>query len=352
MFLDTTSKSVRVLLSGAVTTNQAVVNSDWGDNTTTSYTAGSADFLTNGATPVTIVAAPAAATQRIVQRINVYNADTAPITVTIQTVNGANNRTEVTVTLQVAERLEFVKEQGWSTYNAQGSKKVVAVTSTVEPGYIDGMRMTWNSGTSVTISSGSVYIPSVGFNVNFNSALTKAGLALSANTFYHVYAFLNAGVPDVEIVTTAPSAPYNGVARTKSGDTTRRYIGSLRTDAGSAVYNFLHTDSDILYQSSILPAPFLILTGGVATVATTVALASLIPPTARAAIIVASNSDTGQRADLGNNGGTIGMAFANPNTLNYLRLPMNATQDIQYAYFAAPAVGSLSIRVQGYQFER
>jgi hypothetical protein len=68
--------------------------------------------------------------------------------------------------------------------------------------------------------------------------------------------------------------------------------------------------------------------------------------------VVVSNSDTGQRVDLGNSTGALGIAFANPSTLNYFRLPTNTAQEIQYAYFAAPGAGSLSIRVSGYQFER
>lgn len=129
MFLDATNKSVRIFLAGAVATNQAVVNSDWGDNTATTYIAGSADFMTNGTTPVTIVAAPAASTQRIVQEINVYNADTAPMTVTIQTVSGANNRTQIVITLQVGERLSYAKDEGWSVFNSDGARKVTTVTS-------------------------------------------------------------------------------------------------------------------------------------------------------------------------------------------------------------------------------
>lgn len=353
MFLDTTSKSVRIFLSGAITTNQAVVNSDWGDNTTTTYTAGSADFLTNGVTPVTIVASPAASTQRIVQRINVYNADTAPITVTVQTVNGANNRTEITATLQVAERLEFVKEQGWSTYNAQGSQKVIAVTSTVEPGYIDGMIMTRVSGTSLTVSSGTFYIPGIGFNVNFPSAINKPGLVLTASTFYHVYAFLNAGVPDIEIVTTAPSAAYNGTARTKTGDTTRRYIGSVYSDAGSNIANFMHNNATIRYIDYTQTPPFRVLSSGTATVSTTVSAAGIVPVTAQALIANVLNTDATVFGQVNFVGAGAQQFFGRTSNIIALAwFAINSSQQFAYNLTGASTGGAMFIDVLGYTYER
>ena len=61
MFLDSTSKSLQIVLGSTVATNQLPVVTSWADISGSSLTPGSADMNTNGTTPVTIVAAPARA---------------------------------------------------------------------------------------------------------------------------------------------------------------------------------------------------------------------------------------------------------------------------------------------------
>jgi len=56
------------------------------------FTEASSDGVTNGTTPVTIVASPAASTRRIVRTITIYNRDTVSATVTVSFVSGANTR--------------------------------------------------------------------------------------------------------------------------------------------------------------------------------------------------------------------------------------------------------------------
>lgn len=66
----------------------------------------SLDGVLNGATPVTIVSSPAASTSRDVRFINIYNADSAAVTVTLRYVNGANTRILWKITLQVGESVK------------------------------------------------------------------------------------------------------------------------------------------------------------------------------------------------------------------------------------------------------
>ena len=103
------------------------------------------------------------------------------------------------------------------------------------PGYIDGLQMQWVSATAVTVSSGRAYIPSLGYYLDAPNAIALTGLVLTASTWHHLYLYDNAGTPAVECVTTAPAAPYSGTARAKTGDTSRRYIGSVLTDASAAI---------------------------------------------------------------------------------------------------------------------
>ena len=97
--------------------------------------------------------------------------------------------------------------------------------------------MQWVSATAITVTSGSAFVPSLNKCLPVPNAIALTGLVLAASTFYHVYLYSNAGVPAIEVVTTAPASPYNGTARAKTGDTSRRYVGSVLTDAsGNIVY--------------------------------------------------------------------------------------------------------------------
>lgn len=354
MYLTNTTETLQVILAGAVTTNQSVVTVDYGENTATTFVAGKQRSTTNGTTAVNILTAPAASTQRIVQLLTMTNQDTAPITVTIRTNDGGTLATQFgPVTLQVGERIQFATDTGFTVYTVTGAVKVTAVQSTVEPGYIDGLQLVWNSGTSYSVLSGSCYVPSVGANVNFPSIITKTGLSLSASTWYHLYAFLNEGVPDIEHVTTAPSAPYNGRARTKSGDTTRRYVGSIRTDSGGNIIQFkVDTAGDFRYLTANTAQR--ILSAGTATVRTTVSGSNFIPVTATHAILIVVNTDTVVFWNLSQPEATtaaiLGVA---PNTSgSVITFPCSDAQQIDYGYSVAPGTGSAFIDVVGFQVGR
>lgn len=76
MILDTTTKTVDLILDANKTTNECQITAAYADITPTTFTPGSNDLLSNGTTAVTVVAAPAASTQRSVKEITVYNNDT------------------------------------------------------------------------------------------------------------------------------------------------------------------------------------------------------------------------------------------------------------------------------------
>ncbi len=92
MILNSTLKTVRVVLGEAITTNECDVTASWGDYAGTQFLPGSADTATNATTPVIIVGAPGLNEQRLVQEITVYNADTVPHTVLLQLDNNSTIR--------------------------------------------------------------------------------------------------------------------------------------------------------------------------------------------------------------------------------------------------------------------
>src|SRR6185503_5347718 len=108
----------------------------------------------------------------------------------------------------------------------------------VQPkGYIDGLKMEWISGTQIRVTTGAAYVPGPKRIAELATAVTLTP-SLSANTWYHLYLTVSGATVGVESVTTAPAAPYMGMARSKTGDTSRRYLGSYLTKADSSIANF------------------------------------------------------------------------------------------------------------------
>ena len=223
-------------------------------------------------------------------------------------------------------------------------------------GYIDGLRMEWVSGTSLRVTGGAAYVPGLNGILGVESPITKSGLSLAANTWYHLYLYRNGGSADIEISATDPAAPYSGAARTKTGDSTRRYIGSIRTVASGEVVRFRHNlPGSILYNANI--NLFRVLANGTkANPPANISLTDAIPVTSRVARVVVENDGT--------NAGTV--VFSNPDlasegVLFFLRstgvaeaeLPTSEGRQINYAYFSPPAAGvGTSVWVAGYSFER
>lgn len=129
IILDATTKTLEVKLAGAITTSQLPVVASYVDVTTTAYTPISSDTATNSTTAVTIVAAPAASTQRQIKLLTVYNADTASATVTIQLNNNGTLRPLVVVALAVGSTLIYADGEGWRVLTSAGA----VVTSTLSP---------------------------------------------------------------------------------------------------------------------------------------------------------------------------------------------------------------------------
>lgn len=102
-------------------------------------------------------------------------------------------------------------------------------------GYIEGLTLTWTSATSIVIGPGSAYVPSAQKVVAYpGGTIAPSG---AANTSIHIY-LTAAGA--IEQSGTSPARYYNQ-AHQKTGDNTRRYIGSLlaKTTANQ-VYKFEH----------------------------------------------------------------------------------------------------------------
>ena len=96
--LDSTTKSISAF---AASVSGAAIDyiATWADSTSSTFVEGESDGQLTSSTPVTIVAAPAASTRRVIKTINLYNAGAYSETVTLTLVNGANTRVIVKVNI-------------------------------------------------------------------------------------------------------------------------------------------------------------------------------------------------------------------------------------------------------------
>lgn len=164
----------------------------------------------------------------------------------------------------------------------------------------------------------------------------------------------------MEVVTTAPVA-WKGTAYSKTGDTSRRYIGSAKSDgAGTPVfYNFEHivANNQINYRlQSQAVTPFRVLSSGVSTTAASVSLAGVVPVTGALAYIRCFNSSDSAAhygtATLTTTAYQIVINVGNTvNQSNYSFITMDASQVIYYM-LATRTAGVSHIDTLGYIFNR
>jgi hypothetical protein len=101
LVLDATNKKITAVMSGAAATTNPDFTAAWADSTSSSLTEGATDGALNGTSAVDVVASPASSTSRVIKWITIQNRDTAPVTVTVNYVNGASTRQIAKVTLAV-----------------------------------------------------------------------------------------------------------------------------------------------------------------------------------------------------------------------------------------------------------
>ena len=193
--LDATTKSLTVAMSGAPATTNPDFMSAWSDDTGTAFTEGSTDGVLNGTTAVTLVAAPAASTRRLIKTVYVQNKDTAAVTITITYNNNSTLRTIAKVTLQVGDT--------WSTDGTTDSTGALKQTlGTANLASVTGTLAVANGGTGATTLAGA--------NIAlFNTAQTwTATQTFNGTTATSAVKTLNIAEP-ANVVGTAPTATTN-----------------------------------------------------------------------------------------------------------------------------------------------
>lgn len=131
--LDATTESIVVAMSGAAATTNPDFTSAWADDTGSAFTEGSTDGALNGTSSVTLVAAPAASTRRVVKNITIYNRDTAAVTITVSFNANSTLRNIAKVTLQVGDTwtLDGAYDTTGALKQTLGTANLASVTGTL-----------------------------------------------------------------------------------------------------------------------------------------------------------------------------------------------------------------------------
>lgn len=250
-----------------------------------------------------------------------------------------------------------IAQGGTSAATAASALAALGALALPDPGYISGLKMAWVSGTQVTVGTGAAYIQSAGSILQVPTAITVTCSGLTASTFYHLYLWNNAGTPSIEYSTTAPASPYFGTASSKTGDTSRRYVGSVLTDSGSNVYGFAHAGNDVFYEAPIAGSPFAVAISTFPS-ATTISCSGIVPVSGRSIFLNVINNDTTHTVVLGNS--TIALSTSvyfelvgsgAGGTTVATHIPLDAAQSFT-ALQTSGASSPVALRVKGYTYER
>lgn len=127
LILTETTDNLQIVLGGSVAANQLQCMSSWRDITTTGFTPGRTVVNSNNTTDVNIVPAPNSSTQRVVDFLSIYNADTADAAVTIKL---DANGTEYIIwkdVLNPGDVVRFIEGAGFNVYRTYQSIKSFTV---------------------------------------------------------------------------------------------------------------------------------------------------------------------------------------------------------------------------------
>jgi hypothetical protein len=253
ILLTSTSDLLRVATSAAVTVD---CHASFMDYNGTTVTPGRTNTAITTATTTTVVGSPGASTQRNVKSLHVRN--THATTSTLVTVLHTDGTTVVELhecTLFSNESLEYVEGVGFRVYDANGQPKVGGLA--VDPS-TNTFRLSGVSATPVMTADstalGTIYLTQYkgnaialydGTNWQLVSPTSEPSLAVTGRTTdlpFDVFAYLNAGTVSLEFLNwTSATVRATGVSRvngvwTKTGDTTRRLVGSCRARSATAFH--------------------------------------------------------------------------------------------------------------------
>jgi hypothetical protein len=253
---------------------------------------------------------------------------------------------------------------GTSETNAAQSASAAAAAAAgigITACHIQGLVISRNAAGVVGCSPGSAYIPSLSAVLKVPSALTVNLTGLTANTIYHLYLYSASGTPTLEVSATPPVV-YSEPAFQKTGDTSRRYIGSILASAANDCYPFKHVDDIVTYRAS--PGSnslFAVLQGARNTASTSVSILGVAPITAtQLRTNLCNNTDTAPNVAFSNS--EVGPASSSVFTMllgrivgsawTFAEIDVDSTGAFNFALVAGGNSGGVYIYATGYRFRR
>lgn len=226
IILSSTTDSLQVVLASAITTNQLRCYVAYRDTTATTITPNRAVANTNSTTPVTLLSAPSASQQKIVDYLSIYNSDTANAVVTVY-INSSSTTYKLTeTTLGPGEKLEFQEGQGFRSLTADGSLKIGenqplgAISNQINVVSISADQ-TFSTGAFANITG--LQFPVVAgetywfkFSIWYTSNSSTRGITLSINGPTKTYLSYMRTVHNGANILLLPSRDYDAVSGTTS----------------------------------------------------------------------------------------------------------------------------------------
>lgn len=253
ILLASTSDKLQVVSSAAVTVD---VHASWVDNASGTITPGRTNSAITTATTTDVVASPAGSTQRNVKTLNIRNKHASSSnTITVKHTDGTTAVELFNATLLAGEELIYVEGVGFKIYDATGQPKVGAYA--VDP-RTNTFRLSGVTATAVMTADSSslstIYLAQFTGNQialydgtywQLLSPGSEPSLAVTGRTTdlpFDIFGYSNAGTVTLEFLDwTNATARATGLTRvngvwTKTGDATRRYLGSCRARSATTFH--------------------------------------------------------------------------------------------------------------------
>lgn len=234
--------------------------------------------------------------------------------------------------------------------DGNGDYKIVLLQDTVTTQgskTIEGMKVVYNSTNSFTVETGSCYAEN-GDYIDITSAITASSLSLSNSTRYYVYVYLSSGTPAVEVSTTTPTV-YSGSAKSKTGDTSKRYVFDFKTDGSGNILQFQHNPS-MSYVALMYAVPVFLSNGKATSYTAITSIQDYVSVYTRNLQINALNTDTSTAfINTSDTSADVIPIYASVRVV--AMVPCDANQQIRYKYASTPTNG-LYISLYGYYYDR
>lgn len=233
------------------------------------------------------------------------------------------------------------------------------IFSVVSPSSISGLEMSWVSSSSISISSGGAFIESTGTGcINNQSKIVTIGSQFPNSSIGHIYGYESNGIMEFEASSTAPSSPYHGTARSKTGDSSRRYIGSVLKDSSGGVVRFYHSSNNgnYYYLSDINGSGLYILKGGKSSTSVNVSARAVVPLTSRIVFSLMENSGSEivfiSNPDVGPASASNILRFLRANAYTDAEINLDGNGNFNYSFVSEPLGDGLSVWCTGYNYSR